>query len=271
VGSVRLPPGKRVSAFYGTPEPVAWTTDEPESDAGRVWLALENIAAETGLRPLLHVVDESPDGLPANYFFVQPCAVSDLDSLDVLSLLTQGWESGLMVGAELIDRAALGIEDWMGEDDRDETARRHYPFGEKFPGLAPETEGALTARQSLNALDSLGPAYVSLVAASRPADILPIVGWSATDLYETPLPIAAVLRSWEDRFGARLVRIGPSADLRVLVERPPRTLEAATAIAAEHVAFCGAYIDPQSENAMTTVSEIAPRLVDAPMWGFWWD
>jgi hypothetical protein len=140
-----------------------------------------------------------------------------------------------------------------------------------LPGLAPGTEGALTAGQSLSALGSLGPAYLGLVAASRSADILPIVGWSATDAYQTPLPIAAVLRSWEERFGARLVRIGPSADLRVLVERPPRTLEAATAIAAEHVAFCSAYIDPQSENALTTVSEIAPRLVDAPIWGFRWD
>jgi hypothetical protein len=271
VGAVRLPPGKRVAAFYGPPEPVAWITDEPVPDAGRVWLALADSAAETGVLPLLHVVHESPrDSQPARDF-VRPGAVSELDSLDALGLLAQGWETGLMTDEEDLDRTALGIEDWMEAEEREDAARRHYPFGEQFPGLAPETDGALTAEQTRHALDSLGPAHVCLVAASRPSDILPIVGWSVSDLHETPLPIAAVLRSWEGRFGARLLRIGPSATLRVLVERPPRTLQAATAVAAEHVAFCSAWIDPQSGNALTTVSEIAPRLVDAAMWGFWWD
>jgi len=41
-----------------------------------------------------------------------------------------------------------------------------------------------------------------------------------------------MLRSWEDRFGARLIDVG-FADLRLLVERPPRTLEAAQRLAAE--------------------------------------
>ena len=43
-----------------------------------------------------------------------------------------------------------------------------------------------------------------------------------------------MLRSWEDRFGARLIDVG-YADLRLLVERPPRTLQAAQHIAAEQV------------------------------------
>jgi len=49
--------------------------------------------------------------------------------------------------------------------------------------------------------------------------------------------IAAVLRSWEDRFGARLLEVGYAA-IRVLVSRPPQTSEAAQLIAAEHFAFC---------------------------------
>jgi Domain of unknown function (DUF4253) len=43
----------------------------------------------------------------------------------------------------------------------------------------------------------------------------------------------SVLRSWEDRFAACLIDVG-SAEIRLLVERPPRTLAAAQRIAAEH-------------------------------------
>jgi hypothetical protein len=46
----------------------------------------------------------------------------------------------------------------------------------------------------------------------------------------------------EDRFGARLIDVG-YADIRLLVERPPRTLAAAQRIAAEHVVFADECID----------------------------
>jgi hypothetical protein len=45
------------------------------------------------------------------------------------------------------------------------------------------------------------------------------------------LRIGAVPRSWEDRFGARLLWIGPRAEIRLLVDRPPRTFEAAAQVA----------------------------------------
>ncbi len=50
------------------------------------------------------------------------------------------------------------------------------------------------------------------------------------------MPLIAVLGSWEDRFGAPLIDVG-FAGPRLLVERPPRALEAAQRIAAEHRAL----------------------------------
>jgi hypothetical protein len=47
---------------------------------------------------------------------------------------------------------------------------------------------------------------------------------------------STVLRSWEDRFGTRLLEVG-FAGIRLLVSRPPQTLEAAQWIAAEHHVF----------------------------------
>ena len=65
------------------------------------------------------------------------------------------------------------------------------------------------------------------------ADVLAVTGWAGlVNQGGSLVPLTAVLRSWEDRFGARLIDVG-SADLRLMVERPPRTREAAQLLAAE--------------------------------------
>ena len=67
-----------------------------------------------------------------------------------------------------------------------------------------------------------------------------------------------MLRPWENRFGARLIDVG-FADIRLLVERPPRTLAAAQRIAAEHVVLADECIDGFRE-----IPDIAARLVISP-------
>ena len=79
--------------------------------------------------------------------------------------------------------------------------------------------------------------------------------------------VGSVLRSFEARFGATLLNLGPGAELRLLVDRPPRTLEHATKIAAEHSVFC----DECAGQGLRAVPDIAAALVGAPMWTFWWD
>jgi hypothetical protein len=56
------------------------------------------------------------------------------------------------------------------------------------------------------------------------------------------------------------------ADIRLLVSRPPRTLEAALPIAAEHFAF-----SEEAHGALHSVDEIACAIVGNPFWDFWWD
>ena len=76
-----------------------------------------------------------------------------------------------------------------------------------------------------------------------------------------------MLRSWEDRFGARLLSIGPdAAELHLLVQRPPRTEQAAEQIAAEQRAFAD-----ESLEAFDEIPQQARALVNAPIWRFWWD
>jgi len=128
--------------------------------------------------------------------------------------------------------------------------------------LAPPEDGKLSMAEHQQVLGSLPPAPIGLVPARRPADVLPAVGWRTIDRFPTSLPIAAVLRSWE----ARLVDVGPGAQIRLLVERPPRSTEAAQRVAAEHFAFC----DECAGQGLHDIPGIAASLVDAPVWTCWW-
>ena len=107
------------------------------------------------------------------------------------------------------------------------------------------------------------PARIGLVPAARPADILPRIGWAGADT-RTASELAVVLRSWEDRFGARLLEVG-HADIRLMVSRPPQTLEAAQRIAAEHMVFAA------DAQGLRGVGWIARAVVNNPFWDFWWD
>ena len=113
-------------------------------------------------------------------------------------------------------------------------------------------------------LSGLGPARVGLAPAGRPADALPMMGWN--EALVTALPIAAVLRSWEDRFGARLLRVG-FAEVSVLAQRPPRTLESARHLAAEQWAFCSEC----GGTGLHDVPGITASLMNSPVWTFSWD
>ena len=133
-------------------------------------------------------------------------------------------------------------------------------------GLAPPEASKLSMAECQQILGSLPPAPIGLVPARRPADVLPTVGWRTIDRFPTSLPVAAVLRSWEARFGARLLDVGPGARIRLLVERPPRSTEAAQRVAAEHLAFCD-----ERAGQGHDIPGVAASLVDAPVWTCWWD
>ena len=55
--------------------------------------------------------------------------------------------------------------------------------------------------------------------------------------------------------------------MTLAVGRPPRDLSAATAIAAEHYAFCSDNID----QGVGSIGEYADSLVNESVWPFWWD
>ncbi|NEB52466.1 DUF4253 domain-containing protein, partial [Streptomyces griseus] len=149
-----------------------------------------------------------------------------------------------------------------------------------WPGLAPvpareAAEDADTAAAGLagvitaDADEWLGGARTALVPARRSADIPAAIGWSGPMNHENDVArLCAVLRSWEDRYDARVVVLGFDTMI-VSVGRPPGTIEEARALAAEHYAFCPDNIDQSPPYDLDAYAEKA--VLNQEAWSFWWD
>jgi hypothetical protein len=206
IGSVRLPAGRRIRAGHGSGGPVAWATIEPVPDGGRAWADLSQAHAQTGLVPfLLSGIAPGDTQRPWDkHEFRDPDDVTGLDHLDAAVLLREWWR-GQTTEYDDYEQEDEGYED---DDFVRYLTQDLAPFSRRqFPGLAPAEDRQLDAGHLDRALGALGPARVGLVPASRPADALPMLGWDgAANRGANALPIAAVLRSWEVRFCARLLR-----------------------------------------------------------------
>jgi hypothetical protein len=250
VGPVSLPAGRWHYEEEEEQKRVAWVTDDPMRDAGAAWFALSRAHAETGLVPVLLSDEDVQPGQEPYFGFYSPVDVALIDQVTAAGHLAGNWE---------------------GEDVADDPyfAARFAPFGPAFPGLAPAEAKPLPADWLRGAVAiELPSAYLGLVAAGRPADVPAVVGWQA---YGAPgdegVEMGTVLRSWEDRFGARLLRIGAGSTLQVLVERPPRSRAHARHVAAEHLLVA----DECTRRSGYSVAELGDVLIDKPIWTFWWD
>jgi len=191
-------------SLFGGGRLVAWVTDGRVLDAGRVWQELSDLAAQTGLLPVLS--DLGAESFAYHY------DVAEVARLDAGEILAWRWERKTTPDGD------PDADAWM--------VGLHQPFTRQFPGLVPPVREQLTVPATRDALDTVPPQFVCLAAVSRPADFLTEVGWFTTEAWEPPLHLSAVLRSWEDRFGAQLLRIlarGPRSGSWSAGRRGPRT------------------------------------------------
>jgi hypothetical protein len=146
------------------------------------------------------------------------------------------------------------------------------PFGAAFPGLARPTAAAALLRPdevvtvAVEEAELLGEFLLGLVPVARPADVPAALGWAGAGVGWDAAMVSAVLRSWEDRFGAVLVRVG-RATLELAVAAPPWERSECLAIAAEHYAFC----DDTYRGNPGTLRDYANLLRGCMRWSFWWD
>jgi hypothetical protein len=246
VAGIELPPGELLApeaeGGHRGEGPVLWISGGPMKDIVTRWRALARAFPETGLWPLAVNpaigIDRMPDvlmGVPRSL------------GADPYQLLRRWW------------RENSGVE----YDEFDEEA--FLPFGRAFPGLAPRAPG--TRPTSIEPLVGWLQGHLGLVAVSRPARTLETIGWMGPANFDmNPTEQSAILDTWEDRFDAYLVGLGFDT-ITLAVGRPPRDLDAASRIAAEHLAFCPDNIF----QGVGSIGEYAPMLVNAPRWDFWWD
>jgi hypothetical protein len=249
---VELPPGRVVRPNENEEGSAGayWVSDEPVSPD--LWVRLRQAHARSGLWPA----------------FADPLDVSrgwPLVTGDVRPQPTAGI-GGLHAGAVMAALWAVWVQD--GEGQRDFPELR--PFGRTWPGLAPATDGGhdpdAFADQYVLGNDD-GTSRIMLVPVTRSADVVTALGWQGPlNHTEDMASLSAVLRSWEARFGARLIQLGFDT-LHLAVAAPPATATHAQRVAAEHFAFCPDNII----QGPGTISAYAAGIRGRNGWSFWWD
>lgn len=227
-----LPPGTvRVG-------PSCWSADEPATPD--TWSRLLPAREAAGLQPVLLTEKQH----------LNSGQVGDADDHDLLETLTELWDH-------------VQPEDDDGED------------AQPWPGLAPpgemaadpDAQAALLAAELVTDDKYFKGARAALVPARRSADIVTSLGWGGACNHTDAIMLATVLRSWEDRFGIRVVGLGPDI-MSLSVAAPPRTMEHALAVAAEHHAFCP---DNVWQGAGSIEEYAAEAVLGQDEWWFWWD
>ncbi|TPQ20379.1 DUF4253 domain-containing protein [Streptomyces sporangiiformans] len=244
---LRLPPGALLDTTIDGPwpEPLLWRADAPAAPGD--WLRLASARRSAGLHPVLvggvGLSERHPDR-----WELSPDLMSypgDHDAEDVLAELWEEWAAG----AEDADWPGLAA---AGPLDADPDA------------CATEVADSLASGAGW-----LKESHLALVPARRSADIPAALGWCGPANHENDVArLCAVLRSWEDRFGIRVVAL-TFDQLVVSVAAPPGTPAEAEAVAAEHFAFCP---DNITQGHHTTLRAYAEHeVLGARSWSFWWD
>ncbi|MET8982698.1 DUF4253 domain-containing protein [Streptomyces sp. NPDC004539] len=258
---LQLPPGRVIDAQDGGAA-VLWCAQK--AAAPGTWAALGAPAGRAGLVPVL-VDAQDPQGGPESWGLA-PEEASYPGDHDAEEILEEYWaeDAGEYSGNGTADGAGDGRGD--GTEDAPE-----------WPGLAPApTLVADPDARAAEVADSLTQGgsspyeglRLALVPARRSADVPAALGWSGAVNYEEDVArLCAVLRSWEERFGIRVVALSYDR-LSVSVAAPPATPEEAEALALEHLGLCPYAVLRTDED---TLEVYAKGLIGAPAWHFWWD
>lgn len=263
-----LPPGKLITPPRGwrssdgpwTDGPVCWVSDQPVGDVFGMWSRLQAAHQRTGLRPIvLEYVDDQ----------LLPQRLSDVDAADAESFIIEDWEAY----CRFRERAAAMPESYDDVPEGVEIPDDPGPPYSVWPGLAPagllQGDPELVASEVVATDIASGPefasAHIGLVPVARSADIPALMGWYVDG--PSPVELSAVLRSWEDRFGARVVA-AVHGGWKVSVAAPPTTKEHAEHVALEHLLVCP---DAVYQVRAGTFPEYVESVIGSRTWYLWWD
>jgi len=249
---VELPPGGVVwpDPSYAqrrvAKHPAFWLSDAPVS--AQLWTRLRAEHPRSGLWPVL--LEDSTQPWSAGQ--IDPEPVPEIGLYEPTAFMSEVWS------------------DWVARQVDPDVLEDLAPYGRHSPGLAPS--GKLLADPEVTAdryADILcdGSRPLGLAAVERGADAIAEMGWQgALHHNEWTAPLAAVLRSWEERFAVRVVGMGFNT-LELSVAAPPVTSKHALHLAAEHWAFCPDAV----VQGPGTLAGYAEQIRGTTIWSFWWD
>jgi hypothetical protein len=250
---LELPPGALVDATDDGPwhEPLLWLADDQAAPGARA--ALQRTAPAAGLLPVVLDVGAGHGG--PEQWELMPGEMSYPGAHDAEEVLEELWDECAEDGA-----------DWPGLADAGHTGAQRT---DADTDLEPESVAADVVDSLIDGGGPLKEPHLALVPARRSADIPAAIGWTGPANHEGDTArLCSVLRSWEDRFGIRVVALGFD-QLLVSVAAPPSSLAEAEAVAAEHFAFCPDNILQGTDTTLAAYAE--HQLLNQPAWHFWWD
>jgi hypothetical protein len=236
IGGIKLPRGSRCGPF--------WSTDAGVPDAFALSRKLASVFPSTGLWP---VVWTWPGEEPDHYVYGggNPARA---DSLSADTLLRRSWQTD----------SSAGPFPGLAHAELDPGAATVDPFDK-------------TIEESLTEPPPPGGWMVLLVPANRPADAISVLHMQTTEWF-SDYAVTAVLRSWEERFGAVLCAMSPGG-VELAVAAPPRDEEQARRLAAEQAAFAPEDDGTDDLDALARQlrsNRIIRGLTSARYWAFGW-
>ncbi|MTE18758.1 DUF4253 domain-containing protein [Streptomyces sp. TRM43335] len=268
VASADLPPGTLIdrTVLGRVAEPLLWRADGPAEPAG--WERLPAGPPGTGPHPVLLGRDS------------RGVAVEDDLLPGGADGRGRGRGDGSAAGGGAPDAFAVLAARWSQQAAREPDGGAVLrPYGRRWPGPArpagrsaaeprrPDAVAVSVAR-SLLTRGLLREPRLALVPVRHSSGIPAAIGWTGALAHEADTaPHHTVLRSWEERFGTRVVALEPDA-LHLSVPSPPRDVEEALPQAAEHYAFCPSVV---RQGAGTLARYAEKWLVGRDLWSFWWD
>jgi uncharacterized protein DUF4253 len=252
-----LPPGKLVPGS----SPGLWMSDEPVVAPAQVWADCQAQHHRTGWLPLL---------------MAWPCATgqghhpAEIAAVDVETSLIESWSSYQQ--SRSLRPPHPAVDEVWPEHAAPALADPGPPFT-RWPGLAeasgphpgpsPDAVARAAVGQMLHYFTTRFIAHLALVRAGRSADVPALAGWEA----DAPaVELSALLRTWEDRFGARVIGFEGSS-VFVSVASPPLSSRHAAHVALEHV-LTGA---SNLHDGTFPFPDYAEALRGERLWSFWWD
>lgn len=259
-----LPAGRLIDATDEGPwhEPLLWHADAPSAPGD--WAAHHDAYRAAGLVPVVIEVGGGQGG-PQDWELM-PADASYPGDHDPEEILTEFWEEYAAQDEAWPGLAPATVGTDAGTDAGTDTGT------DTGTGTGMQQADVLAAQLADSFLtpgSSLKEPRLALVPARRSADVPAAIGWSGPANYESDTArLCAVLRSWEDRFGIRVLALTFN-QLVLSVAAPPTTVPEAEAIAAEHFAFCPDNITQGAHNTLRAYAE--HELLNQRTWSFWWD